>query len=86
MNTYRSQSYYTVRSLVRWVFWTTVLFISIVVFGTLLNLRVEEKGPCDVTIESNFLWRPNATQIDIEACDHPDGVLLNSDWTWQWSR
>jgi hypothetical protein len=80
--TQHPQIYYTVRSIVRWTFWTGVVFLGVVFIG-----RSVDTAParCDIQLERNFTWT-NDKGVDISKCSAPHNVVLRSDGTWGWEQ
>ena len=86
--TYRKHSpiYYPIRTCVRFVFWTG-LAGSLIVGGSALvdHFYGDDRPECDVTTNVDFTWTPNTTTpIDLATCQHPTGIVLESDRTWRW--
>ena len=75
--------YYKVRSIVRWLFWTMVYFIALVLFG--LVLEGDQSQECDVDLLFNFTWTSDKP-IDLSQCVPPSNVTLFRDGRWAWTE
>lgn len=82
----KGRGYYAVRSLVRWVFWSTVLFLIVVGLGTVVEFFQEsDENKCDVAVHFDFTWNSATGEyVDVERCNHPRDVILLQDGTWIW--
>jgi hypothetical protein len=80
--TYHPPIYYRVRSVVRWTFWTSIFFLTVVYLGYVVNTN---KPDCDIQVDRNFTWS-NPKGVDITACSAPNNVILNKDGTWRWAE
>lgn len=80
--------YYTVRSAVRWVFWTT--FATVLLGGLMVGLDAisrinsDPKPVCDITVNRDFTWNWNSVAIPLTDCSAPEDIVVNSDGTWEW--
>lgn len=86
----KSDSYYTLRSAVRFIFWGTVLAVIMWIITTSIAVFASDEMPdCDVTLERDFTWNagefavlnPTKTLAD---CRHYQSVVLSEDGTWDW--
>jgi hypothetical protein len=83
----KSNLYYTVRTAVRFVFWSSV--IAGLALGTIKFSEIGDAPRCDVTLNFDFTWNvkefstlnPNTT---LSECTHPQDVILSFDGTWDW--
>ena len=80
---YHPPIYYTVRSAVRWVFWTGVAFLVVLGFGKLVKASEHQKPACRVNLNLNFTWSP-IDSVDLDKCQHPRNVVLHEGGTWEW--
>jgi hypothetical protein len=76
--------YYTVRTIVRFMFWTAVLF------GLLFAVTKAngENNECDVVVTQSFSWRwaDDAKVRDLDKCSDPANTVLNEDGTFIWKQ
>ena len=83
----KSRMYYTVRTAVRFTFWS-----SLVVGLVFTVVKVSEIGlnpPCPSVLNVDFTWsakdaNTKVSDIDLSACEHPNYVILYNDGTWGW--
>ena len=72
----RTATYYKVRSVVRFVFWT----------GVYIGRVVDTAPPkCDIQVNRNFTW-DNPRAVDVSKCQQPNNVILKGDGTWAWEQ
>lgn len=77
-------NYYQIRTLVRFVFWGTVLFLAGTGCGKLAEMaNPTDDNPCAVNVNRDFTWTTNAP-LNIDLCDHPEGIMLFDDGHWEW--
>ena len=83
----RSKTYYNVRSVVRWVFWSTTVFLFMLGFGAVVDHFDEsDENRCEVAVNFDFTWTSTTgDRVDVEQCSHPQGVDLLQDGTWIWT-
>ena len=89
MNYYKHKHpnyYYGIRTVVRFVFWTGLAGGLLYGASALGNKLADDPRPeCDVTVNVDFTWVNNGTtMIDLTNCEHPTGIVLESDGTWRW--
>jgi len=86
----KSDSYYTLRSVIRFIFWGTILAVIMWIVTTSIAVFASDETPdCDVTLERDFTWNarefavlnPTKTLAD---CRHYQSVVLNENGTWEW--
>lgn len=77
----RKKSYYVIRSIVRHVFWTSVIFGFFLAFGALTEALKSDK--CDVDLNFDFTWTW-VTPMDLSECQMPHNVILHNNYTWEW--
>lgn len=86
--TYRQHPpiYYTIRTCVRWLFWTTVA--TAILSGVMVTLdyfQYRNADPvCDVTVNRDFTWKWNGTPVALSECRAPSDIVLNDDGRWDW--
>lgn len=85
MTTYHPPIYYTVRSVVRVVFWTTIYFLVVLGLSTGLKAMENEPNECQVNLFRDFTWSPIGS-VDLFSCQHPTNIILLSDGTWIWEN
>jgi hypothetical protein len=83
--TYHSEMYYKVRSVVRWVFWTSVAFLAITGFGKVVKALENEPSKCAVALNRDFTWEATGS-VDLAECRHPNNVVLLPGGTWVWEN
>lgn len=83
----RGRVYYSVRTLVRWVFWSTILFLIVVGLGTVLEFfDKSDENQCDVAVHFDFTWDSRSGDyVNVDRCNHPRDVVLLQDGTWIWA-
>lgn len=87
MNYYHPPIYYTIRSIIRWTFWSGVVFVLIIIFGKFVSLfDGEPDTPCPAILNIDFTWSPAVDSIDLKSCRHPNNVILKEDGTWEWEQ
>jgi hypothetical protein len=85
----KPQSYYKIRSVVRVVFWSAVVFF--VTYGTLVLGDViadlyRGDEACEVTLHRDFSWDSTTGEpIDIDSCEAPTNVILLEEGRWEWA-
>lgn len=84
--TYHSQTYYTVRSVVRFIFWGSVVFLAMFGFARMVDsAHARNLSRCPVELNRDFTWQSeNGARVSIANCRHPRGVVLNQNGTWDW--
>lgn len=90
MNRHHPTIYYRIRSVVRTVFWTTLIASTFVV---IFEINDDDRPECDVTLDisgGRFTWNSEdfaSLHPDIESiddCRQPDNVVLREDGSWDW--
>lgn len=83
----RSKTYYRVRSVVRWVFWSTAVFLFMLGFDAVVDhFDKSDENECDVAVNFDFTWESaSGSRIDVDDCRHPRGVVLAQNGTWEWA-
>lgn len=84
---YHPPIYYTIRSIVRFVFWTTIA--TAVTFALVMGAeRISEHGMlpvCDVTVDyEDFTWVWNGTPTSLSECRSPEDIVLLDNHYWEW--
>lgn len=78
--------YYTIRSAVRWVFWT--LLATVILGGCMAGLDAIQsrnaKPMCDITVNRDFTWEWNGTPVALTECAPPEDIVINTNNTWDW--
>lgn len=83
--TFHPPIYYKVRSVVRFVFWFAVAVAFVFGFGALVNRNDDDARNCPVELWRDFTWTSiNNQTFDLDACEHPTGIVLLPDGTWWW--
>lgn len=78
--------YYTVRSCVRWLFWTVLgfaIFAGLVRLSDAIYLRNADPV-CNVNVARDFTWTWNGTAVPLTECRSPEDIVLNQNGTWEW--
>jgi len=80
---YHPPIYYTIRTCVRFVFYTSIALLLILAFAELAD---DDRPECDVITHDNFTWEWNQTPVDLDSCIHPWLTILNPDGTYEWEQ
>lgn len=78
---YHPPIYYTIRTIVRGVFWGTLAFLSL---WLIVESTDDDRPYCDVAINFDFTWEWQSEPTDLSSCRHPELTILNPDGTWDW--
>ena len=78
--------YYSVRTLVRFAFWSALTLGSAFGLSTLANhINARDSKPvCDITVNRNFTWTWNSPAVPLTDCLAPEDIVVNIDGTWDW--
>ena len=79
--TYHPPIYYTIRTLVRFMFYTG---IALAIMWAFLSLAKDEKAYCNVKLNENFTWRWNGSPQGLDTCAHPELTILHDNFTYSW--
>lgn len=79
----RSRSYYTIRSIVRFTFWTTT--ITGAMFAAVWVSEIGQKPECPIRLNFDFTYTQLAP-FDSNECTPGDNVTLTGPQTWAWTE
>jgi hypothetical protein len=86
----KSQLYYSVRGVVRMIFWSAVIAAatwSSLAMGDVIANWYDNRPSCEVVLHRDFTWDSTAGQIvNIDACSAPTNVTLLEGGTWEWTE
>lgn len=78
--------YYTVRTAVRFTFWTGVAAGTFATASWIVDKAYEDDRPaCPVSVEVDFTWERTGEPFTLAECRPPTGIVLENDGTWRWS-
>lgn len=75
--------YYTVRTFVRCVFWTLVMFGFIMVASWISRLGSQPK--CPIVLNSDFTYTV-VSPFDLTECSAGPNVTLQDNGRWEWTE
>lgn len=81
--TRRPRSYYIKRSIVRWLFWSTVAIAAVFALGKIAARDFKE--PCPISLQPNFTYLTKES-FSTEECDLPYNVSIDGNGKWWWTE
>lgn len=81
--TYHPPIYYSVRTVVRWVFWSLAMWGLLLTLSWVSNLG--DKPECPITLNDDFTYTANKTFV-LGECYAGHNITLNGNNTWEWTQ
>ena len=75
--------YYTIRSVVRWAFWTGLAMGLFATAGWVSSTMSGEQSACPVSLRPDFTY-VQVEPFDVGECEPPPYVVLYDSETWGW--
>lgn len=87
----RTETYYRVRTTVRFVFWSTALVLAtlgVVALQDLVAALEDHRDECDIVLNRDFTWNSAVPGevVSVHSCSAPTNVTLLENGTWRWTE
>ena len=77
--------YYTVRTAVRFTFWSSLVLGTVIIGRWIVNRAYDDGRPaCPVVVNRDFTWSRVGDPFHLAECRPPTGIVLERDGTWRW--
>jgi hypothetical protein len=85
-----TETYYRVRTAVRFIFWSAALFLAtlgVVALQDVVAALEDDREDCNIVLNRDFTWDSATGEIvNVYSCSAPTNVTLLEDGTWQWTE